>query len=188
MKIKGETATFNCTVDGNPEPSIDWTKDNVALNITADPDLSQSNSGKVHLLEIQNVYRSDEGQYRCVANNSIGSATSEAGSLSVHCKYYLLHWQYCLNPCKGIRILESVQFLLWNPVSWALESRIQLKESGILLRIGIKYLEYGINGMESRIQDCPSIAWGKMSVKPGWIGKWPILFMRSLLTGVRLHH
>ena len=87
MKIEGETAFFNCTVDGNPEPSIDWTKDNVALDIITDPDLNQSNSGKVHLLEIQNVYRSDKGQYRCVANNnSIGSATSLAGTLSVHCK------------------------------------------------------------------------------------------------------
>ncbi|CAH3134799.1 unnamed protein product, partial [Porites lobata] len=87
VKIEGETAIFNCTVDGNPEPSIDWTKDNVTLNITADPDLSQSNSGKVHSLEIRNVYRSDKGQYRCVANNnSIGSATSLAGTLSVHYK------------------------------------------------------------------------------------------------------
>ena len=31
-----------------------------------------------------------------------------------------------------------MQFLLWNPVSWALELRIQLKESGILPRIGIQ--------------------------------------------------
>ena len=93
VKIEGETAIFNCTVDGNPEPSIDWTKDNVTLNITADPDLSQSNSGKVHVLTIQNVHRSDEGQYRCVANNNIGSASSEAGSLSVHCKYHLLRRQ-----------------------------------------------------------------------------------------------
>ena len=138
VKIEGETAIFNCTVDGNPEPSIDWTKDNVTLDITADPDLNQTKSGKVHFLTIQNVHRSDEGQYRCVANNSIGSATSQAGSLSVHCKYHFLHPQYCLNPCKGIRIPESVQFLLWNPVSMALESRIQLKESRILLRIGIQ--------------------------------------------------
>ena len=93
MKIEGETAIFNCTVDGNPEPSIDWTKDNVALDIAADSDLRESNSGKVHFLEIQNVHRSDEGHYRCVANNSIGSATSQAGSLSVHCKYHLLHRQ-----------------------------------------------------------------------------------------------
>ena len=113
MKIEGETAIFNCTVDGNPEPSIDWTKDNVTLNITADPDLSQSNSGKVHFLEIRNVYRSDKGQYRCVANNnSIGSATSLAGTLSVHCKYHfvfeavhiigdLLHRQLCQSNQSG---------------------------------------------------------------------------------------
>ena len=56
-------------------------------------------------------------------------------------------------------------FCLWNLESWALESGIQLKESGILLRIGIqskvplektgiKCLESGIHGVESRIQDC----------------------------------
>ena len=90
VKIEGETAIFNCTVDGNPEPSIDWKKDNVTLDITADPDLSQSNSGQVHFLTIQNVHRSDEGQYRCVANNSIGSATSESGTLLAHCNYYFL--------------------------------------------------------------------------------------------------
>ena len=55
-------------------------------------------------------------------------------------------------------------FYLWNPESWALESRIQLKESGIPLRIGIRnpssickesglqHLESGIHGAESRIQ------------------------------------
>ena len=93
VKIERETAIFNCTVDGNPEPSIDWTKDNFILDITADPDLNQTKSEKVHFLTIENVHRSDEGQYRCVANNSIGSATSEAGSLSVHCKYHFLHRQ-----------------------------------------------------------------------------------------------
>ena len=56
-------------------------------------------------------------------------------------------------------------FCLWNMESWALECGIQLNESGILLRIGIqskvplentgiKCLESGINGVESRIQDC----------------------------------
>ena len=56
-------------------------------------------------------------------------------------------------------------FCLWNLESWALESGIQLKESGILLRIGIqskvplektgiKRLESGIHGVESRNQDC----------------------------------
>ena len=56
-------------------------------------------------------------------------------------------------------------FCLWNLESWALECGIQLNESGILLRIGIqskmplektgiKCLESGIHGVESRIQDC----------------------------------
>ena len=41
-------------------------------------------------------------------------------------------------PCKGIRIPESGNFLLWNPESWALESGMQLNESGIPLKIGIQ--------------------------------------------------
>ena len=56
-------------------------------------------------------------------------------------------------------------FYLWNLESWALECGIKLNESGILLRIGIqsnvpiektgiRCLESGIHGVESRIQDC----------------------------------
>ena len=68
----------------------------------------------------------------------------------------------------GIR--NQGKFWLWNPESWALESGIQLKESGILLttviqnprstcstdmtKTGIQYLESRIQGVESRIQDC----------------------------------
>ena len=33
--------------------------------------------------------------------------------------------------CRGIRIRQSRSFCFWNPKSWATESRIQLKESGI---------------------------------------------------------
>ena len=49
---------------------------------------------------------------------------------------------------------------MWNPESWALESGVQLKESGIPLVIesenpssktGIEYLESGIRDVESRI-------------------------------------
>ena len=66
---------------------------------------------------------------------------------------------YCIDNNVSTHVKESgfrnpYNFCSWNPVSLALESRIQLNESGILLRIGIKYLESGIHGMESRIQDC----------------------------------
>ena len=44
---------------------------------------------------------------------------------------------------RSLRVRESVfrnpwNFFLWNPESWAMESGIQLKESAILLRIGIQ--------------------------------------------------
>ena len=49
------------------------------------------------------------------------------------------------------------KFCSWNTKSWTLESRILRLESRIQVpqkRTGIQYLESGINGEESRIQDC----------------------------------
>ena len=63
------------------------------------------------------------------------------------------------------------QYRLWNTKFWALESEIQLKESGIPQTIGIPNPSYskknqesstlnpGINGVESRIQDCLGPSW-----------------------------
>ena len=64
-----------------------------------------------------------------------------------------------LDLCKGIWIPESEKFLLVESGTWAFESGIQLKESGIPMTIGIrnpsssKDKESGIHGVESRIQD-----------------------------------
>ena len=43
-----------------------------------------------------------------------------------------------ISPCRRIRISESGNFCWWNGISWALESGIQLKESGIPLTTGIQ--------------------------------------------------
>ena len=37
-----------------------------------------------------------------------------------------------------LRILNAGKFCWWNPESWAVESGIQLKESGIPLKIGLQ--------------------------------------------------
>ena len=77
--------------------------------------------------------------------------------------------------------LESGKFCLWNSDSSALESRIQLKESGIPLTINmqnlivpltktrVKFLESGDHRMESRIQD--SVGFSYMGRMDGLLGK-----------------
>ena len=68
---------------------------------------------------------------------------------------------------------ESWKFVSWNREFWALQSGIQLKESGIPLKIAIRNpsstdKESGIHGVESRIQDFLTFRYigrnGKMAV------------------------
>ena len=71
-----------------------------------------------------------------------------------------------MSPYKVIRLQNPGNSCFWNQKSWNLKSVIQLKESRILLAIGIwnpgstdkesviHYLESGIRNVESRIQDC----------------------------------
>ena len=72
---------------------------------------------------------------------------------------------------------KSITFLLWNSESWALESGIQLKGSGIPLMIGIRnpsstlkksgiqYLKSGIQGVEFRIQTVlDSLTWREQTI------------------------
>ena len=78
-----ENVTLSCNATGNPAPSISWTKNGSAAN---SPRISLSLDNKQ--LTITNVSRDDSGDYRCVANNSIGAAvTSNAATLDVQCKY-----------------------------------------------------------------------------------------------------
>ena len=77
-----ENVTLSCNATGNPAPSISWTKDGSAGNSLR---ISLSLDNKQ--LTITNVSRDDSGDYRCVANNSIGAAvTSNVATLDVQCK------------------------------------------------------------------------------------------------------
>ena len=78
--------TLSCDVDGNPVPTISWTRDGSPVNTSATISISDDHTH----LTITNVKRADNGNYRCVANNSLGSATSNAATLNVHCKYSVL--------------------------------------------------------------------------------------------------
>ena len=79
--------TLDCTVYGNPTPDVKWTKD--GLDISENQRISVSDfKGNTSSLTITNIVRGDEGQYRCVANNSVNTTTSAPGKLIVNCEYY----------------------------------------------------------------------------------------------------
>ena len=79
---EGENVTLACNASGNPTPSISWTKNGSAVN---SPRIRLSSDKKQ--LTITNVNRDDKGEYRCVANNSIGAVvSSNAAVLDVQCK------------------------------------------------------------------------------------------------------
>ena len=89
---------LTCNAVGNPTPSISWTKDGSVINANGDPRIIFAEQNTK--LNITNVTRVDDGQYRCVANNSLGSATSNASTLDVRCKFtrsvginICWHWQ-----------------------------------------------------------------------------------------------
>ena len=85
-KTEGENVTLSCNVAGNPAPTISWTRNGSPLNTTG---RIKFLDGEKHLT-ITNVNRRESGEYRCVASNSLGNATSNVGTLNVQCKYIVL--------------------------------------------------------------------------------------------------
>ena len=74
--------TFTCDADGNPTPTLSWTKDDSVVNktsrITFNADKKQ--------LTITNVDRGDSGKYICVATNGVNKVQSNSSTLNVQCK------------------------------------------------------------------------------------------------------
>ena len=81
---EGTDVTLSCNAVGQPEPTISWTKHGSPLNTSGNSRISLSGDKKQ--LTIRNVHRTDSGEYRCVANNSLGNVSSTASTLSVQCK------------------------------------------------------------------------------------------------------
>ena len=83
-----EYFAFSCTIVGNPPPLVYWTKNGLMLNVKTNPRLSAASWNSVYTLNISTVSRSDAGQYRCMANNSVGISTSLGETLNVFCEYF----------------------------------------------------------------------------------------------------
>ena len=83
-KTEGENVTLSCDADGHPVPTISWTRDGSAVDTSDNARISFSADKKQ--LTITNVNKTDSGEYRCVANNSLGNAISNVAALDVQCK------------------------------------------------------------------------------------------------------
>ena len=58
VALKGQSVAFNCTADGNPNPTYSWLKDGKPV-------------GSKEKFSIESVSYASEGVYFCVANNTI---------------------------------------------------------------------------------------------------------------------
>lgn len=76
---------LTCTVLGNPEPRVHWTKDGEKLNASSNRYKTRCENGMVYL-ELHDALPEDAGMYTCVAENTHGTSTCES-SLKVYSDY-----------------------------------------------------------------------------------------------------
>uniref|UniRef100_A0A0R3RFL5 Muscle M-line assembly protein unc-89 n=1 Tax=Elaeophora elaphi TaxID=1147741 RepID=A0A0R3RFL5_9BILA len=77
-----ETVRLSCKVDASPQATITWYKDGVPLRSNGRIVIENDDDGNC-LLTINHSTESDDGAYRCVAINDIGSSNS-ACMVSIH--------------------------------------------------------------------------------------------------------
>lgn len=68
----GESLFLTAHVTGDPDPQIQWIKNNKPLSSSEVVDLKYKNG--IAKLTINEVYPEDEGEYICKATNVMGSA------------------------------------------------------------------------------------------------------------------
>lgn len=85
------------TVSGWPVPTVSWVKDGAVLRLRAG--ISSQQEDNLHLLYVENVQKTDAGQYTCTATNSKGKAT---------CSWTLAVKSKCVHLSAGEQLSSSV--------------------------------------------------------------------------------
>lgn len=83
----GESLTLTTHVTGDPDPQIQWIKNNKQLSSSEVVDLKYKNG--IAKLTINEVYPEDEGEYICKATNVMGTAETTC-RLTVKRKFFSL--------------------------------------------------------------------------------------------------
>ena len=65
---------LNCSAKGKPKPRITWTRLTDNSNVT---------------MPLNNISRHDAGDYRCTAENGVGTPSTRGVTIDVRCKYYV---------------------------------------------------------------------------------------------------
>lgn len=74
--MEGKPANLECEVKGEPQPNIEWFRDGEPVKQSKRINLNFD--GNFASLSFRLAELDDEGEYKCVARNELGSASSEA--------------------------------------------------------------------------------------------------------------
>ena len=72
--MEGGNVNLNCSAKGKPKPRISWTR------------LSDNS---VVTMPLINITRHDVRDYRCTAENGVGTPSTRDVTIDVQCKYYV---------------------------------------------------------------------------------------------------
>ncbi|XP_068713160.1 muscle, skeletal receptor tyrosine protein kinase-like [Montipora foliosa] len=97
--VEGQDVIFSCTIDGDPPPSVIWTKNGEELKLAENSRVNVSSTSNNHSLIFTGIQRSDAGEYRCSASNREGNLTSSPATLTVHSPP-----EFTINPRNAIAI------------------------------------------------------------------------------------
>ena len=129
--------TLSCDATANPVPTISWTRNGSPIDNSGNSRISFSANKK--RLTITNVSRTDSGEYRCVANNSLGNDTSNAATLHVKCKFsvrlalikqlFVRNWEGYVLP--WVFLKESVCWFCRDPINCPYQGGVRIIELSV---------------------------------------------------------
>lgn len=73
---EGEKVTFECRIEGRPEPIVKWYREGVVIQSSPDYQITYYDSRST--LTIMEVFPEDTGNFQCVAANGGGTVMTEA--------------------------------------------------------------------------------------------------------------